>query len=196
MAITTKTTKLEAVNEILSAVGETPVSSLSTQAGVQTVMAENMLDSMCRRVQAVGWSWNSREVTYVADASDNIAIPANIVRVDGGRSNKYVVRDGNLFDMVNNTDEFTSDILLKVVELLEWADLPQQCIDYLVAKTARQYSDRTLGSPEASRLTRQDEQETLARLVHFELSRGNFRVFGRRMGELIDERGFLRDITY
>ena len=52
---TSKTTKLEAVNLVLRNAGETPVTSLTSQAGVQSVMAEETVDEVSREIQTVGW---------------------------------------------------------------------------------------------------------------------------------------------
>jgi hypothetical protein len=45
------TTELEAVNTILSTIGESPVSSLGDQMTVDAVLAQNILHEVSREVQ-------------------------------------------------------------------------------------------------------------------------------------------------
>ena len=57
MAMTT-TTKLMAVNTILSTVGEAPVNNL-TAVTADVRIAESVLDEVSREVQSAGWHFNT-----------------------------------------------------------------------------------------------------------------------------------------
>ncbi len=52
-------TKLEAINEMLEAIGEYPVSALDTGGDTIEAMAENTLDRYDQRIQANGWHENT-----------------------------------------------------------------------------------------------------------------------------------------
>lgn len=82
------TTELEAVNAMLSAIGEAPVSSL---AGTQPdlVMAINTLRNTARAVQSVGWTFNTEFGYQVApfalllwEDTDSIITELNIFKPD------------------------------------------------------------------------------------------------------------------
>ena len=180
MAPPTRTSRLDAVNTILRSAGETPVANLSDEAGVESVIAEQMLDDVDREVQSSGWSWNRIKKTLTRDTSDNIPVSDNIIRLDGPEGSRYSVRGGNLFDLVDAVSEFTSDVELTVVELLDWNDLPEQARRYITVKAARRYVDQQIGDPALSRYTRQDELETYQQLRKHELKAGQYNVFDPR----------------
>ena len=54
------TTKLKAVNTLLSIIGEAPVNSLTPPLTGDTSLAESVLDEISTEVQGGGWSWNTR----------------------------------------------------------------------------------------------------------------------------------------
>ena len=57
--ITTRTTQLEAVNTMLSTIGEAPVNSLTGSLPVDASMAVNILNEVNREVQSAGWKFNT-----------------------------------------------------------------------------------------------------------------------------------------
>ena len=76
------TTKLEAVNIMLSTIGENPVNSL-TSGLVDAELAETILGSVSKAVQSEGWNFNTEQkVSFSADTSGHILLPANILRAD------------------------------------------------------------------------------------------------------------------
>lgn len=78
----TPTTKLEAINIMLSSIGESPVNSL-TSGLVDAEMAETILNATSRDVQSQGWHFNT-EPSYgiVPLASGELLLPANCLKVD------------------------------------------------------------------------------------------------------------------
>uniref|UniRef100_UPI0040473467 hypothetical protein n=1 Tax=Shewanella sp. TaxID=50422 RepID=UPI0040473467 len=52
------TSKLDAVNTMLSSIGEAPVSSLSSGL-IEAEIAETILDTIDREVQSMGWHFNT-----------------------------------------------------------------------------------------------------------------------------------------
>ena len=53
------TTKLEAINTMLSVIGEAPVSSFEANATGDVAIAKNILDEVLQEVQTRGWHWNT-----------------------------------------------------------------------------------------------------------------------------------------
>ena len=77
------TTELEAVNTILSAIGEAPVNSLSGTLPIDATQAKNLLTEISREVQAAGWHYNSfYDYTLSRDTDNKIPLADNIMRVD------------------------------------------------------------------------------------------------------------------
>lgn len=56
--IVTPSNKLAAVNEILSAVGSSPVNSLEDELNVDVLNAVRILDSVSKEIQSRGWDFN------------------------------------------------------------------------------------------------------------------------------------------
>ena len=66
-----KTTKLEAINTMLSNVGEAPVNSLTGSLTNDVQLAQNILDEISREVQSAGWHFNTDKEVPLAPDSNN-----------------------------------------------------------------------------------------------------------------------------
>ena len=79
----TKTTKLQAINTMLSVIGEPPVNSLSAQRA-DSLMAQNLIDEVAREVLTYGWHFNTEDnVILIPDNTTGyIYIGDTVVRVD------------------------------------------------------------------------------------------------------------------
>ncbi len=105
------TTKLNAVNTMISVIGEAPVNTLGgTAVPVTVVQAENTLDETSRAVQSEGWHFNTEhEYVLTPDASTSkITLPSNTLTCRLRPTNLYnndpVQRGLTLYDRKNHTD--------------------------------------------------------------------------------------------
>ena len=55
-----RTTELQAVNTMLSAVGEPPINNLEGQKNADAAIAKNILDEVSSEVQTHGWHFNTQ----------------------------------------------------------------------------------------------------------------------------------------
>jgi hypothetical protein len=172
----TPTTKLEAVNTMLSTIGEAPVNSLSSGL-VDAETAETILNNVSRDVQTHGWNFNSEPDYSIAnDASGFINLPTNIIRADLANSetkyrsskNEYVQRGSKMYDKVNHTYNIAKPLKLDVVVLLEFTDLPEVARRYIAVRAARIFQERVVGSDKLSAMNRNDEQQALYKLQEME----------------------------
>lgn len=132
--------KLDAINAILRRIGLTPVAALDTGGLSVQAQAERYLDDADRACQARGWHFNTRKgVTLTRNASNKIAVPANTYRIDtmdvDGDKDVTVV-GGFLFDLSNNTDVWTQDLIVTYVARADFTDLPQTFADYVISEAA------------------------------------------------------------
>ncbi len=67
-------TKLEAVNEVLEAVGEPPATALDTGGTSIEAEAEAMLDRVDRRTQTIGWAANEQDEVTLAFATRRLTV--------------------------------------------------------------------------------------------------------------------------
>ena len=153
--------ELEAVNLMLSNIGETPVSSLSGAAGDAYVsIAQLVLTETNRAVQSEGWEFNTdKDYTITPDASDNVVIASNVITMDtmpGGTD--VAVRQGKLYDKENHTFSFTNGAFpVEVLWEFDYEDTPQYMRQYIAVRSARTFSDRMQGDSVGSRLSEDDE---------------------------------------
>ena len=103
-SIITPNSELEAINEILSAVGAPPTNSLDDENNLDIINAKAMLNRVSREVQSRGWDFNIREnVTLPSDVfSQKVAYSSNYLRVIGSEY-KLINQDGYFFDKDNRT---------------------------------------------------------------------------------------------
>lgn len=176
----TKTTKLQAVNIILSNIGQAPVTTLDS-VNPMVATAENILDEVSRSVQGEGWSFNTeRGYPVPVQADGKVPVPANVLSFDCDfNSSKIVIsRNGYLYDKLAHTDKFTEKSLsLDVVWLFGWDDLPEAARSYISIRAANVFAGRVVGSSEAVRFGDKQEQLARAELLEHETQQGDYSMF-------------------
>lgn len=186
--MTTPTTKLEAVNSMLSTIGEAPVNSL-TSGLVDAETAETILNEVSRSVQASGWNFNSEpNYTVAANVSGEVRLPTEVIRADLAdsetkfRSNKneYVQRGNKMYDKIKHTYNIGAPLTLDVVVLLNYELCPEVARRYISVKAARIFQERVVGSDTLSAMNRNDEQEALFALREMEGDNGDYNIFDDR----------------
>ena len=184
MTITTRTTELEAVNTILSTIGEAPLSTLTGSLPVDGTTAKNILNEISREVQSAGWHFNTQyKVDLTRDTSNKVPIGTDVVRVE--LSNRYdkssydVVQRGNyLFNLAKNSDIFDQDFTENtLIYLLDFDKLPEQARRYITIRSARVFHDRTLGANTLHKFSSEDEARSLSVMKQAEMATGDNTIF-------------------
>ena len=184
MTTVTRTTELEAVNTILSTIGESPINSLTGTLPVDANIAQNVLDEICREVQSAGWHWNTHyKVDLSRDGDNKIPIGTDVLRVklntkyDRG-SYDVVQRDNYLYNLAKNEETFTTDFEdTDIVYLLDFSKIPEQAKRYITIRSARVFHDRTLGATTIHKFSSQDEARALSLLRQAETETGEYSIF-------------------
>ena len=146
-------TKLDAVNALLTAVGEYPITNLLDDVA-EAQIAVSVLDEVSREVQSRGWSWNTRRKATLALNTDNeIVVPNNVTRVDpvdtyGNpvASLRYTIRGGKLYDMINFTSTFEDAVCVDMVYLWDFDDLPEEARRFITLDSQQRYMNRVVGA--------------------------------------------------
>ena len=179
-----KTSKLEAVNTMLTFIGESPVNSLSDSSGVGDLpVAEQLLDEIDREVQSQGWHFNTVfDVVTSPDAtSKEIVLSHNVVKADVKPGvypdTDITLRNNKLFNRSKNTFEFTTDLKLTMVSLLPWDDIPEAARRYISLRAARVLQDRQVGSRELTEIGIREEDVALAALREYDSEGADYSVF-------------------
>jgi len=185
MTVTTRTTELEAVNTILSTIGEAPLNSLTGSLPVDGTVAVNILSEITREVQSAGWHFNTHyKVTLTRDTGNKIPLATNILRVelDNNRYSKVqydiVQRDNYLYNLAKNQDTFDANFEdVTVVYLLPFNEIPEQAKRYITIRSARVFHDRTLGANTLHKFSTEDEARALIVLKQAEATTGDYSIF-------------------
>lgn len=177
-----QTTKLEAVNTMLTAIGETPVNSL-TSGLVDAATALTILEDTSRAVQAKGWHFNKEDkYEIVPTAAGEIVLPANCLKVDGASvlSNgdlDLIQRGQRLYDRKNHTFNIGQAVKVDMVVLLDFEELPEAARNYVTIRAARIFQDRTVGSDTLHGFQERDEMNAWIELLDMELDTADPTIF-------------------
>jgi hypothetical protein len=190
MADPIQSVELDAINTMLSAIGETPTTGAIAVAGssADVVMAKQILDEIGKEVQSQGWHFNTDyNVELTPNGSNNIVLASNIARVDvdganaGGQDVIQRYHPGTseqrLYNKADNDFIFESVVKANVIYLFEFVGLPETAKRYITVKASRVFQDRLLGSVSHHRFSQEDEYRALADLKEWEGDTGDHSIF-------------------
>ena len=185
MTTQTRTSELEAVNTILSTIGESPLNTLSGSLPVDGTIAKNVLSEVSREVQSQGWHFNTHyKVTLTRDTDNKIPLATNIVRVevDPRRYSKVsydiVQRNNFLYNLAKNEETFDTNFKdATAVYLLPFDEILEQAKRYITIRSARIFHDRTLGANTIHKFSQEDEAKALSILKQAESHTGDYSIF-------------------
>ena len=168
-----RTSKLEAVNKALQMMGEAPVNSLQGLFGLGN-LAETTIDSVSRKLQTEGWSFNTDyQVSLVRDSTTNhISVGSNVSRIYVDPYEypdiDVVQRGSKLYDRKNNTYEFEKNLKVDMTIILDWDDLPEHARVYIMTKTGRELQESMIGSKDLTEINMVLEQEARTQFLEEE----------------------------
>ena len=188
-------TELSAVNSILGAIGQAPITTLTTSTGNNSLTSQisenpeiafiyNLLRDANVDTQSEGWHFNTeKHVKFSPDSNGNILIGNDVLSMDlhdnqAKRTFNLVRRAGKLYDKQDHTDIFTADIHLDVVKLYEFEDLPVVFRRYIVYRAARIAATQLVANPQLVRLLGVQEQQARAALQEYECNQADHSMFG------------------
>jgi hypothetical protein len=170
-------TELDAVNQILSSVGQAPVTTLDLQ-NPEVSIALNTLREVNKTVQAEGWTFNiERHYKLTADSvTFKIEYPKNALSIDTYKYQHFddynpVRRGGFLYDRNEHTYEWKD------------SDVPPAIQAYMTAKAARLCAVRMVGDQAIYALLQENELNTRAAALEYETQQGDFSIFGWKDAE-------------
>ena len=179
-------TELSAVNAILGAIGQSPVTSLNF-TNPEVGFIYNLLRDANVDLQNEGWHFNTeRHVTYTPDANGKIAIGNDILKMDTtdgwiDRTHDVVKRNGYLYDKQSHSDDFSGHsggIKLDIVRLISYEDLPEVFKRYIIYKASVRAATQLVGNPQLAQLLAQQEALSRAAIMEYECNQGNHTMFG------------------
>jgi len=179
-------TELSAVNSILGAIGQAPVTSLVFD-NPEISFIFNLLRDANVDTQAEGWHFNTElHVKYTPDSvTGKIAIANDVLQLDvsegwSRRTYDVVKRSGYLYDKIDHTDDFSTidSIDLDVVKMYNYEDLPTVFKRYITYRASRQAATQLVANPNLAKLITQQESLARAAIMEYECNQGNHSMFG------------------
>lgn len=183
--------ELKAVNQILSAIGQAPVTDLN-QTNPDVAIVYGILLEVNTDVQSEGWTFNKEyKVPTYPDVNDEIPWGENVLQmnISQDRSNwekgnvRTIKKGGKVYDRQNHTYKFTKDMYyFDYMYQREWEDLPIPIRDYIVAKAASISSSRIVGDAQQYQMLQQQEAYCRAYALEYECNQGSYSIFGDPVG--------------
>ena len=181
-------TELSAVNSILGAIGQSPVTVIAGNTNPEISFIYNLLRDANVDVQNEGWHFNTeKHVNYTPDAvTGKITVGSDILKMDvsNGWSHRVydvVKRNGYLYDKFDHTDDWstaTSGIDLDVVRLFSFEDLPSVFQRYVIFMASGRAATQLVGNPQLVQLLATRESYSRAACMEYECNQGNHTIFG------------------
>lgn len=179
------TTKLEAVNTMISVIGEAPVNTITGQTSlpIAAIQAISTLNETSRAVQSEGWHCNTEhEYELTPDSvTSKITLPKNTLKFDLDpllyTDSDPVQRGLKLYDRKNHTELWTKSVKGTITFELEFEDLPEQIRYYVTVKAARIFANRFIGNREIEGFTLREEVEAKARAIDSDSENADRTIF-------------------
>lgn len=183
-------TELEAVNILLTTIGEAPVNTLTGNQVTDVSIANQVINEVNREVQSMGWHFNTEyNVPLIPNIAGEIVSPANVARIDS-KDYDIVIREGKLFNLLDRTYTFGSKILADIVYFQDFTAIPEIAKKYISSRAARIYSDRMINSTTINQMTFRDEAKALMDLKAFEGDTADYNMMDNYSVARVMNRGF------
>lgn len=185
MEYLTRMDELAAVNLILAAMTEAPVSSLSGNLATQVIAAKQKLQITSIEVQTEGWLFNTEENFPLPQDRDGIiAIPQNAMSVDFNQDHDRdpIDRGSKAYDRLNHTYKFDRPLYASIKFGLAFDEMPQSARSYIAVRAARSAQMENLGSGELARFSQRDEDRARAVFVAEQAVDQNLNFLNRTNG--------------
>jgi hypothetical protein len=178
-------TELAAVNQILGAVGQAPVTTLD-ETNPDVAIAFSTLNDVSREVQGEGWNFNKElEYPFAPNNDGEVLVPENALAIDlsdvpQNRGIDSVVRSGKLYDKTNhrfNWPDF-NPVLCDVTWGFDFVDIPQAIREFIVARASTNACIKMVGDGDLYQMLTQREALSRASALEFDCNEGDYSIFG------------------
>ncbi|MDT8900647.1 hypothetical protein [Anaeroselena agilis] len=181
---------VDAINEILSAIGDAPVNSIENPTNVNVINAIAILERTNRKEQARGWSFNIRESYTLNPDTTTKKIPwSNLfLRIKSADGTKYVRRGDYLYNFTDQTYTFERAIEVECILLVSFEEMPEAMRSYITAKAALEFQVKYQGDEALTEELKRNLADAWARLQEDEMDLNNFNVLDTAEVALIARR--------
>lgn len=170
---TIPTTLLQAVNQMLKAIGRAEVMSLKPENMTEDAQsALSMVSDTSVEVQSRGWHFNEDEAFPIdPDTEGYINLPANAASVTINPKSfpmDVTWRGARLYDKAAHSFVFSKTVYVDLKLLFEFEELPQPIRWYVMALSGRKYGVGRLPESATFRFTTAVEEDALSRALQYD----------------------------
>ncbi len=171
--------ELAAVNDMLAAIGESPVNTLEGDSNADVANARRILNKVNTEIQSKGWTFNIEEgVQLTPDVFTKQInyLPDYLAVKSPSGTNTYTNRGGFLYDRTARTDTFESPVEVNLIRLRSYEEMPVPFRTYIVAKASRRFNIRFFGAAEIEATLQEEENDAWQAVQEYELDDGKFNM--------------------
>ncbi|NRA97659.1 MAG: hypothetical protein HRU14_15800 [Planctomycetes bacterium] len=173
------TSELDAVNAMLRAIGEAPVSSLEDVRAADALIAIDVLREVTREMLLKGWSFNRDydfPLSAQATAPFNIELPENVLSISVSACDsqwRLQERGGRIYDVGQRTFAFSPGKTLRfdIIWNTPFDETTEAFRRYVTIVAARRFQDDTVGDQAQNAYKQRDEVMARAALSRDERRR-------------------------
>lgn len=173
----TATSRLDAINIVLSSIGAAPVNTINTEIDVDVANADRMMERVSRDIQRKGWDYNTYELTLEPDTFTRripwITTILSFKATDGGA---YAKREGFFYDRAQQTFDFLKPIQITAIMAQDFDDLPDCFKNYIAAKSALDFQSHFMGDSTVAQDLSFAVEEAYRDIVAYDMNMGDYNI--------------------
>ena len=161
--------RLDAINDILSLIGEAPLNTLADVTSLDAINAIAALDRAQRECLSNPFWFNTEIITLSPSSEGIYVVPPSYLSVTPVKPEKdhYVQRGNKLYDLdTNSYGGQTADLEVEVLVSLDWDELPQTAREAIQSTAAKHYAFSEVGEQFLYQVASQNERTAMAELYN------------------------------
>ena len=155
--------RLEAINEMLTSVGEQVILVEVAGAG-DYANCSAVLDAETKKALAKGWFFNTEYgVALAPDNAGRIIVPESTLSAKPEDPNLRISQRGNaLYDLAKHTDVFTTPVVITRIVALPFEQCPYHVQREIVGRACQRYQRSYVGSKQLDDFAAEERMEAAA----------------------------------
>ena len=183
--------ELNAVNEVLGAIGQSPVTALEFN-NPEVFLVYQLLQQVLTDTLSEGWNFNT-DFGYevIPDGEGRIIIPERVLVIDGcnertNRTTSLVERGGLVYDKIKQSYVFDGPTKINVIWSMSIGELPVPFRRYITAQASVRAAGEMVNNTELYKLLSQTASTLRATIMEYECNTGDYTFFGNPPGTVYD----------
>lgn len=164
MAMLTPMNELEAINRMLSSIGQAPVNTLDVSGIGDVDKAKRQLKDATRDISTIGWSWNTDEdYPLQPDADGIIVMPLGALDADPmDKTVDAVIREHPtkgpaLYNKAERSFVWDEAVPVRIIWGIPFDELPQAARSYVATAAARRFQAQVVSSRVLDAFNQEDQ---------------------------------------